>query len=325
MFTLVKVWRTVARVLLSLFILGQLVFLVSSNFLNVEKPLRNALKDYVWGDAPPADDSSVASACKRWAQGAAKDTEPSEYTKGKGEVHEVYYAKVQTYDKRWSQLTGQPQNWSLFAPYIVEVAPFPAVEFRWDDQDWPDWAERPVPLNQRPAPVVLLSDNEPRDRRWFAHLSGFRFRKYEGNLTPYASAPDGHFDPETDAWHNLVLKVLDSSEGEPVCVHNYLRWRLKVFQQADPGLPPPTQVILLVRAYKVPRPPGPVPLDAAAAALGTGIVARLPKRPGPEAWYWYDLGEQRVARWLPSAPLDTKHYQPVEGYNPLWRHFERVK
>jgi hypothetical protein len=326
MSTFVKVWRTLARVLLSLFVLGQLVFLVSSNFLNVEEPLRSACKDFIWGDPPPADRHTAWSEFQRWVQGEAKDTEPTEYTKGKDKVHETYFAKTKTYDKRWSQLTGQPQNWSLFAPDIVQVAPFPAVEMRWDDEDWPDWAEPPVLLRARPAPVVLLSENEPRDRRWFAHVSGFRYRKFEGNITPFAEAADGRFDPETSGWRR---KIRDRVDDEPVCMRNYLRWRLQVFQEANPRLPPPTQVILLVRAYKIPLPPGPLPLDADTGALGLGVIAHAPKRPGPEAWYWYELGEDRVARYLPAAPLDAPQfehkYELVERFNPEWRHFERVE
>ena len=71
--------------------------------------------------------------------------------------------------------------------------------------------------------------------------------------------------------------------------------------RANPGLPPPTQAILLVRAYKIPKPPGPDP------------------------WDWYDLGEHRVARWLPAAPLNPKDYQPVECYDPVEHHFVRLE
>ena len=318
---LVKVLRTVARLALTLFVLGQLVFLVSSNFLGVEKPLRTEFKNFVWGDPPPEDVDTVWNGFKRSVQQSVKDSPAPEYFEGTGPIHETYYDKTTTYTKHWSQLTGQPQNWSLFAPYIVEVVPFPAVELRWDDQDWPDWAERPLVANPHPAPVVILSDNEPTDRREFAHYQGFRFRKYEGNLTPYASAEDGRFDPETSAWRK---KIKDRVDDEPVCMHNYLRWRLKVYAEAHPGLPRPTQVILLVRTFKIPKPPGPPPWNATGLALGSARIADAPRPPGPEAWYWYDLGEDRVARWLPGASLDTKDYEPVERYDPVSHHFERV-
>jgi hypothetical protein len=84
-------------------------------------------------------------------------------------------------------------------------------------------------------------------------------------------------------------------------VYNYLRWRLRVYQRANPDLPAPTQVILLVRTYKVPKPPGPDP------------------------WDWYDLGEHRVARWLPAVPLDPDKYELVEFYDAVAGRFERLE
>jgi hypothetical protein len=286
MSTASRILRSLARALLTLFILGQFLFLVSSNFLGVEEPLREWFKNWYWKDD--------------WH----KDVAVPEYVEGKGEIHETYYEKTRTYTKRWSQLTGQPQNWGLFAPSIVEELAFPAVELRWDDQDWPDWADwadwavRPPPPSAPPAPVVILSDNEPHDRHGYAKFGGFRIRKYEENITPYASAPDGVFDPATSSWRT---KVRDKVRKEPECVYNYLRWRLRVYQRANPDLPTPTQAILLVRTYKVPKPPGPDP------------------------WDWYDLGEHRVARWLPAAPLDVDKYELVEFYDPVAGRFERME
>ena len=275
-----RLLRIPARVLLTLFILGQFVFLLSSNFLGVEEPLREWFKNWYWKDD------------------RHKDVPVPDYLRGEGKIHDTYFEATRTWTKRWSQLTGQPQNWGLFAPSITEEGGFPAVELRWDDQDWPDWTSRPTLPSAAPAPVVVLSDNEPRDRRYFARISGFRIRKYEENITPYPSAPDGGFDPATNSWRS---KVRDKLKKEPECMYNYLRWRLRVYQQANPNLPPPTQVILLMRLYKVPKPPG------------------------PEPWDWFYLGEQRVARWLPSAPLDPNQYELVECYDPVTDGFERVE
>jgi hypothetical protein len=66
-------------------------------------------------------------------------------------------------------------------------------------------------------------------------------------------------------------------------------------------MPTPTQVILLVRGFEVPEPPG------------------------PEPWDWYDLGEHHMARWLPSAPIDAQKYQAVERFDPVSARFERVE
>jgi len=274
------VLRTLARALLTLFVLGQFLFLMSSNFLGVEEPLRECFKKWYWKDD--------------WH----KDVPVPEYVEGKGEIHKTYYDKTRTYTKRWAQLTGQPQSWGLFAPYVGDELPFPAVELRWDDQDWPDWAARPTLSPQPPAPVVILSDNEPLDRHRYAKFGRLRLRKYEEQITPFAEIKDYVFVPETTAWQEKIQKKV---RKESDCMYNYLRWRLQVYQRANPDLPPPTQVILLVRTFKIPQPPGPDP------------------------WDWYDQGEHRVARWLPSAPLDPKQYRYVERYDPLTGYFERME
>jgi hypothetical protein len=303
--TPVKVWRTVARALLTLFVLGQFLFLVGSNFLGVEEPLRTEFKNFAWGDPPPRDAPSPWQRFKRGVQAAMKDTEPPDYLNGKGDVQEKYYKVARTYTKHWSQLTGQPQSWSLFAPYIVEVIPFPAVEFRWDAQDWPDWAGPPA-SGEHPTAIVYLSDNEPRPlpdgrpgRLCYAKFGLARIRKYEEQITtPTPPATDGLFLPNTEEWQERVSKKV---REDPEAIRNYLRWRTDVYQRAYPDLPRPTQVILLVRAFEVPKPPG------------------------PEPWDWYDLGEHRLARWLPPAPLDGEKYQAVERYNPIKECFERVE
>ncbi len=275
-----RVVRTAARALLTLFVLWQFVFLVTSNLLGVEEPLRKWVKEWYWKD------------------GAHADVPVPEYLQGKGKLHEDYYPPIQKWDEHWSQLTGQPEHWSLFAPFIGDVANFPAVELRWDDQDWPDWADQPLLPENPPKAMVVLSDNEPKDRLCYAKFGRFRIRKYEGEVAPYASPPDGVILPAMTDWDDrLREKVRKESDS----IINYLRWRLRVYQQANPGVPPPTQVILLVRAFKIAKPPGPEPYD------------------------WYILGEHRVARWLPAAPLDAKQYRYVERYDPATDHFERME
>jgi hypothetical protein len=274
------VLRLLGRMVVTVFFVGQLIFLLSSNFLGVEEPLRDWFKDRHFREK--------------------KTEELPDYLNGKGDIQKRF-AAVRACDRRWGQLTGQPQSWGLFAPHIAKVVTFPAVELRWDAEDWPDWADRPVVLTDHPTPVVVLSDNEPIDRQDYCHLGNFRIRKYEGYITPYPpSSDDGSFNPETEAWKEKIRKmVCEGSDREPDCIYNYLRWRLEVYQSAHVNQPRPTQAILLVRAYQVPKPPG------------------------PEPWDWYVMGEHRVARWLPSAPLDRKEFYPVESYDPVKHHFSR--
>jgi hypothetical protein len=271
--------RTLARVGLTLFVFGQILFLVSSNLLGVEEPLRERFKKWYLKDD--------------WH----KDVPVPEFVQGKGEIHKTYFDKTRTYTKHWAQLTGQPQSWGLFAPDVGRLLPFPAVELRWDDEDWPDWAERPPLADPRPAPVVVLSDNEPRDPHRYVKFALFRVRKYEEQITPFATNEDSAFDPATNAWAD---KIQTKVRKESDCIYNFLRWRLQVYQRANPDLPPPTQVILLVRTFHIPEPPG------------------------PEPWDWSYLGEDRVARWLPAAPLDAKEYRYVERYDPVAGRFRRM-
>jgi hypothetical protein len=272
--------RTLARAVLTLFVLGQFIFLLTSNFLGVEEPLREAFKKWYWKD--------------NWH----KDESVPEFVEGKGDAYKTYFDTPRIYTKHWAQLTGQPQSWGLFAPDAGRELPFPAVELRWDDEDWPDWADKLRLADSRPAPLVVLSDNEPLDRRSYVKFALFRVRKYEEQITPFATNQDSFFDPATSAWQAQIQKKV---RKESDCMYNYLRWRLQIYQQANPNMPPPTQVILLVRTFNIPTPPGPDP------------------------WEWNDLGEDRVARWLPSAPLDPKHYRYVECYNPVIRRFERME
>jgi hypothetical protein len=275
------VLRLLGRMVVTVFFVGQVVFLLSANFLEVEKPLREWFKDRHWHDKS-AD-------------------EAPDYLNGKGDVQERFEV-VRAYDKRWGELTSQPQSWGLFSPYIGKVLTFPAVELRWDAEDWPNWADQPVVLNDHSAPVVVLSDNEPTQRGHYFRFGHLRVRKYEEQITPYPpSSDDGSFNPETEIWKEKIRNkvCLTRDDREPDCIYNYLHWRLEVYQSAHADQPRPTQVILLVRAYQVPKPPG------------------------PEPWDWHDMGQHRVARWLPSAPLNPEKFYPVESYDPLDHHFSR--
>jgi hypothetical protein len=92
MLTIARICRTVARVALSLFVVWQFVFLVGYNFLNVEKPLREAFKDWYWQED--------------WH----KDVPIPEYLEGNGTIHKDVYQPATVHLKRWSQLTGQPES-----------------------------------------------------------------------------------------------------------------------------------------------------------------------------------------------------------------------
>jgi hypothetical protein len=176
---LARTVRTAARGVLGLFVVWQLLFLLSSNLLSVEDAVRAALQK-----SPPA-------------QRVAPDL-----FDGKGRVHDGLRA-VERVTLRWAELTGQAQCWQLFAPDVADVIPFLAVELRWDDG--------------RP-PVLLLSVNEPADPDRFVRLGHFRLRRYESTLDlapPPGGAP---FDPRGEDWAAAVERHV-RAEAEPMLAY----------------------------------------------------------------------------------------------------------
>lgn len=110
------------QVLLGLFILGQLVFLVLTNTIEVVKEATNN----AFSETPKLtnpDAKSVNLLAPGWpeSRGHAWDL-----------TDQLYMGLF-----RWIQLTGQDQNWSLFAPRVGRRCWFPALEIRWDDETSP--------------------------------------------------------------------------------------------------------------------------------------------------------------------------------------------
>lgn len=253
-----------AQVFLGLFILWQLFFLTAANGLKMLDSVRSSLKDHAF----------VETIAPGWAR-------------EKGHVHDA--AEVVTgLTKRWAQVTGQPQSWSLFSPNVASYIPFLAVELRWDDD---------AGRSTRP-PVLLRSDNEPANVRCFFRVGQFRLRKYESYLDVTFSTQDKPADEVADVWRE---RIEERVRKEWDTMQAYLRWRMLGFQRRHPELPPPRQVVLFVRAYRVPAP------DKA-----------------PEPWMWetlLDLQPQPIARWRPDTPTPDGS-RPIELYNPVVHRFE---
>lgn len=184
-------WRNLARVLLGSLVVGQLLFLLASNF----SPW--------WQRAWPSKEIRATA----------------------------------TLTNAWSQLTGQPQDWSLFAPEVGRDYFFVAVQLQWGDQ-YP--------------PVLLLSDNEPSDLRHYFRVGQFRLRRYEDHLGLILPFQGGR-TPAEEALH-WIEPIEDKVRREGHRMHAYLRWRLRAYQRTHPDLPSPQQVILLVRQWEAPSP-----------------------------------------------------------------------
>lgn len=180
--------------------------------------------------------------------------------------------------QRWADLTGQHQTWSLFAPVVGRDFTFPAVELRWSDD--------------REPPMLLLSDNEPADRRAFFRLGRFRLRRCEMKFDMSLPEPEAVGLAHLDGWNR---DLDDKVRWEWRRYHAYLRWRLKRFARENDDGDPPDVAVLLLRRYRVP-PAGEVP------------------------WDWRGPDTFPVARWTALGVAPGR--LPVERYNPVVERFE---
>ncbi len=106
--------------------------------------------------------------------------------------------------------------------------------------------EAPLP------PVFLLSDNEPADVTNFVRLGRYRVRKLEENLTLSLRINDEDTNqPPNERW---AAWIGDHVQANEIMLHGYLRWRLEEYGRLHGSLPPPTQVILWQRHYRINRP-----------------------------------------------------------------------
>jgi hypothetical protein len=263
----------IARVLAGLFVLWQLIFLFGLNFCEVGRHYLDSYPDLEGGWPGLADEESPLR--RRVAS----------------------FERVLT---RWSELTNQTQSWSLFAPNVWSNIPFVAVEFRWDEEPsnacaaagligvlaGPDpfagaaWYARAEP---RP-PAYLLSDNEPPDIARYFKVGRFRLRRYEGSLdVNLAREPDKPVEDNQDKWRQSIMQKV---RGEAATIRAYLQWRWGVYQASQAERETPKQIILHLRVYRIPPPPGPRP------------------------WTWEGPEQFPLARWRP-------HVAPVPGVPPV--------
>jgi hypothetical protein len=242
-----------------------------------------------------------------------------DFLDGKGEAYNAC-KKGGKATHRYGELTGQVQSWGLFAPNVWDSLPFPAVELRWDDDRLPlvaaarylaplagadPWQTallaRSAWLDVGPIarpPYLVLSENEPKDINHFLRMGRFRLRRLEGGvLGGVASSTLYPLDPRSDSWREGLEKIV---RNDPAFLLAYLRWRVVGLLKDNPDWPVPRQVILHIRVYHIPAPPG------------------------PEPWGWEDLGQHPVARWLPEIHREPGCL-PLDVYNPVADRFESLE
>ncbi len=304
---------TPRQVILGLFILGQLVFLAAQNTLGFIEECRGWLS--------PETSKIAGRIAPDWPEKSG---------------HVWDHASLLSKRLRfWAQLTGQDQAWSLFAPSVGKTTGFPAVLLRWDDDatpavfaqllaagdPWqaaallqvvplleaelvlPDFARIAEQAESKPglpplSAVLLLSDNEPLDRHDFVRTGLFRLRRLESRLALSLIAPEDQQPEERfEDWSKSITEHVQEYGG---LMHGYLRWRLAVWQARNPGSPPPRQVILLDRAFRIRTlDPEDVPLEGSP---------------------WIGPYTLPLARWQLHAVWDDEH-GPLERYDLVQQRF----
>src|SRR5262245_22948452 len=187
MTTLSRILRWPFRVLLGLYVVGQLAFLVVGNL----SPVAQHFQEYY----------KKKPVVEAWAP---------EWPREEGTTYK-YVGKSELVTRRYGELVCQPQNWSLFAPTVWGVVPFPAVEFRWQD-------------GKPPPPGYRRSDNEPEDVNAFLKVGKFRLRRYEGGfaLVGLYLTPEQSLDDVAVSWQTRIRKQV---RDEWRAIRAYMQWR----------------------------------------------------------------------------------------------------
>ena len=256
--------RAILGLLTGTFILWQLLFLLGVNFCEVTRHCLSFYSDQA--DGPP---------------GLIVPSRPE------GQ----YFAQAEQLFTRWAEFSNQPQSWSLFAPNVWSQTPFVAVELRWDDAA-PGalaTAKDVVP------PVLLLSDNEPRDVANYLRFGHFRLRRFESNIDAgFSVDTDKTEEDMQDSWRQTVFQKV---KDQALTMRAYLEWRLNRYLEEHPGLDIPKQVILHVRTYPIPTPPR------------------------PPDWKTTGPADHVLARWRPHFDYPDESY-PVEAYDCIAERFD---
>jgi hypothetical protein len=315
------------RFLLGLFILWQLFFLVSSNLLGLLPRARECWQDQ----------KLVQTIAPDWSQ-------------AKGRVAGAENA-LTTITSRWAEATGQPQNWSLFAPNVTSTIPFPAVEFCWEDD--PNSVAAVSYLLAPFAPGHILDEISlvAASRRKHSFDCPEFYKDFD--LEKMREVAAQMSSPPAEPWRGgpgpyLIL----FSENEPRDKQHYVKlghFRLRRYESCidiSPGAADKERDSVvdawreeiegrvrerwrLIQAYLhwqyarllKDHPDLPEPRQI---ILWVRIF-RVPS-PGhaPSPWDWQGPEWHPVARWQPSAQW-SENLLPVEMFNPVVGRFESLR
>jgi hypothetical protein len=176
----------------------------------------------------------------------------------------------------WVRLTGQAQNWRMFAPQVPMRALFLQVDF---DE------------------VGVPSESAAVAEGTYCHPPGGGDRLWHVEKT--VAWPLVAYDPEAvdarpDEWHAYLEQAVRNNER---ACRSYLAWRQHAWLREHPGQPPPRAIYLVVRVYTLSRQgerPGPVACE---------VLLRARPRPDNPEQLTLELARRRPGLPPLFAPL----------------------
>jgi hypothetical protein len=287
--------RSPRQVALGLFILFQLAFLVVSNAVGF---IRSAGPEHFKDDP------------KRLINRLAPNFADSE-----GHIW-AWTEKVEADTRRWMQLTGQDQDWALFSS-ASKATGFPVLLLLWDDApaNGPSIPGSKLDYNAKdgfhfvtpfdppavnPNVVWLPSENAPLDPNDFVKFGAFRMRRYEGEF--YVDAQPYEDEPRADAEGRMTrrMKKLVADSHDPAL--RYMQSRLNKWRRQHPDQPPPKQVLLFERFYRIRGPDDPRGWD------GPFLVPQARWRPTPDE----KANDQKKESVEPFDYSDLRFHPPAQ-------------
>ncbi|HZZ82131.1 MAG TPA: hypothetical protein VFE62_26770 [Gemmataceae bacterium] len=243
------------QVLLGLFILFQLAFLILSNMVGMVQ----------W----VATDSGLKDKPKMFVDQLAP-----KFTSKEGHLW-TWCDRVETGTRRWTQLTGQDQDWSLFSPGTSKATGVPILLMSWDHPTISGPSIKGSKLDydaklgfnlvtawgkQIPDDFAWLpSENAPEDDKNYVKFGKARIRRVEGQF--YMNALPYDDDKRTDVEARLTRRMQELLRDNHDGVLRYMQWRVRSWLRAHPGETEPRQVMLMEQFYRIHDPGEPLGWD----------------------------------------------------------------
>ncbi|MBI1829995.1 MAG: hypothetical protein HYR84_00930 [Planctomycetes bacterium] len=172
---------------------------------------------------------------------------------------------------KWAQLSGQEQDWRLFAPTVTKAIAFPCVLLLFDDAlgdgagvgaamqfDALNGFHFDLSKSTR-RKILLPSDNEPADMTNYLRVGKGRLRRLEDVLQAATRGTPGDSREQAAARASENVESLRDQYQELALA--YVKQRVQRWKAAHPDEPMPRQAILGQRSFRIHDPEEPTGWD----------------------------------------------------------------